>query len=133
VAGYTVVNLMGVEDQAPRFGYAPNIEARFAGGDLGLEQSGLSHQRYAPNFRQPFGHSHKQQEELYVVVGGRGRLKLDDEIVDVKQWDAVRIPPEITRCVEAGPDGIELIIFGAPSVAPSPMDDVNPAPNWWTD
>ena len=133
MAGYTVVNLMDVEDQAPKFGYAPNIEARFAGGDLALEHSGISHQRYAPDFRQPFGHSHKEQEELYVVVGGRGRLKLDDEIVDVKQWDAVRIPPEITRCVEAGPDGIELIIFGAPSMAPSPMEDVNPAPNWWTD
>jgi mannose-6-phosphate isomerase-like protein (cupin superfamily) len=133
VAGYTVVNLMDVEDQAPRFGYAPNIEARFAGGALGLENSGVSHQRYAPNFRQPFGHSHKQQEELYVVVAGSGRLKLDDEIVDVKQWDAVRIPPEVTRCVEAGPDGIEVLCFGAPSTSASPADDVVPAPNWWND
>jgi len=133
VPGYTVVNLMDVEDQAPKFGYAPNIEARFAGRPLGLEHSGVSHQRYAPNFRQPFGHRHKRQEELYVVVGGGGRLKLDDEIVDVQQWDAVRIPPEITRCVEAGPEGIDVLIFGAPSMAPSPMDDVEPAPNWWTD
>jgi mannose-6-phosphate isomerase-like protein (cupin superfamily) len=133
VAEYTVVNLMEVEDQAPRFGYAPNIEARFAGGDLGLESSGISHQRYAPNFRQPFGHRHKRQEELYVVVAGSGRLKLDDEIVDVKQWDAVRIPPEITRCVEAGPDGIEVLCFGAPSMEGSAMDDVEPAPDWWTD
>jgi mannose-6-phosphate isomerase-like protein (cupin superfamily) len=124
---------MDVEDQAPNFGYAPNIEARFAGGDLGLERSGISHQRYAPNFRQPFGHSHKQQEEVCVVVAGSGRLKLDDEIVDVKQWDAVRIRPEITRCVEAGPDGIEVLAFGAPGMGKSAMEDVEPAPNWWTD
>jgi mannose-6-phosphate isomerase-like protein (cupin superfamily) len=133
VAGFTVVNLMDVEDQAPNFGYAPNIQARFAGGDLGLENSGISHQRYAPNFRQPFGHSHKQQEELYVIAAGSGRLKLDDEIVDVKQWDAVRIPPEVVRCVEAGPEGIEVLCFGAPSTGDSAMDDVVPAPNWWTD
>jgi mannose-6-phosphate isomerase-like protein (cupin superfamily) len=134
MAGYTLKNLkQDVEDQAPNFGYAPNIEARFAGDSLELESSGVSYQAYAPNFRQPFGHNHKQQEELYVVVGGSGRLKLDDEIVDLKQWDAVRIPPEITRGVESGPEGIELLIFGAPSMAPSPMEDVELAPNWWTD
>jgi mannose-6-phosphate isomerase-like protein (cupin superfamily) len=133
VTGYTVVNLMDVEDQAPKFGYAPNIQARFAGRDLGLENSGISPQRYAPNFRQPFGHSHKAQEELYVIVAGSGRLKLDDEILDVRQWDAVRIPPEVTRCVEAGPGGIEVLCFGAPRVGDSPAEDVEPAPNWWTD
>jgi mannose-6-phosphate isomerase-like protein (cupin superfamily) len=133
MAGYTHVNLkQDVEDQAPNFGYAPNIEARFAGGSLELENSGVSYQRYAPNFRQPFGHRHKQQEEVYVIVGGSGRLKLDNEIVDLKQWDAVRIPPEITRCVEGGPEGLELLAFGAPYTDP-PREDVEPAPNWWTD
>jgi mannose-6-phosphate isomerase-like protein (cupin superfamily) len=133
VAAYTLVNLkQDVEDQAPNFGFAPNIEAHFAADDLQLEHSGVSYQRYAPNFRQPFGHRHKQQEEVYVIVGGSGRLKLDDEIVDLKQWDAVRIPPEITRCVEAGPEGLELLAFGAPHTGP-PNEDVEPAPNWWTD
>jgi mannose-6-phosphate isomerase-like protein (cupin superfamily) len=133
VAAYTVVNLkQDVEDRAPKFGYAPNIEARFAAGDLELEQSGISYQRYAPNFRQPFGHNHKRQEEVYVILAGSGRIKLDDEIVELKQWDAVRVPPEVTRCFEGGPDGLELIAFGAPRNG-SAGEDAQPKPNWWAD
>jgi mannose-6-phosphate isomerase-like protein (cupin superfamily) len=108
------------------------MEARFAGGDLGLEKSGISYQRMAPNFRQPFGHKHKTQEEVYVVVGGGGRIKLDDEIVELRQWDVLRIPPDTVRCAEGGPDGLELLCFGAPRTG-SPREDVEPMPNWWTD
>ena len=136
MGAYTVVNLkQDVEDQAPKFGFAPNLEARFAAGNLELEHSGVSYQRYAPNFRQPFGHKHKRQEEVYVVLAGSGRMKLDDEIVELKQWDAVRVPPEVTRCFEGGPDGLELIAFGAPSTGPpnAPNEDAEPMPNWWTD
>jgi mannose-6-phosphate isomerase-like protein (cupin superfamily) len=132
MAGYTHVNLkQDVEDQAPNFGLAPNMETRFAGGTLELENSGVSYQRYAPNFRQPFGHRHKRQEEVYVIVGGGGRIKLDDDIVDLKQWDLVRVPPEITRCFEGGSEGLELLAFGAPNTGP-PNADVEPAPGWWT-
>jgi hypothetical protein len=101
------VNLKEVEDFAPKFGFAPNLEARFATPALELEKSGISYQRLAPNFRVPFGHRHKQQEELYVLVGGSARIKLDDEIIDLKQWDAVRVPPEKMRGFEGGPDGAE--------------------------
>jgi mannose-6-phosphate isomerase-like protein (cupin superfamily) len=133
MADYTHVNLkQDVEDQAPNFGFAPNMEARFAKGDLELRGSGVSYQRMAPNFRQPFGHKHKTQEEVYVIVGGGGRIKLDDEVVDVRQWDALRIPPATIRCVEGGPDGLELLAFGAPSKDPA-REDVEPLPNWWTD
>ena len=85
MGGHTILNLKEVEDMAPKFGFAPDLEARFAAGDLGLENSGLSYQRLAPNFRMPFGHKHKQQEEVYVVLAGGGRVKLDDE--------AARVPP----------------------------------------
>jgi mannose-6-phosphate isomerase-like protein (cupin superfamily) len=132
MASYTVVNLKEVEDQAPKFGFAPDLEARFAGAALELERSGISYQRLAPNVRGPFGHKHKQQEELYVIVGGSGRLKLDDEVVELKTWDAVRVPPEVTRCFEGGPDGIELLAFGAPKTG-SAADDVEMIPNWWVD
>jgi mannose-6-phosphate isomerase-like protein (cupin superfamily) len=133
MAEYTRVNLKeDVEDQAPKSGYAPNIEARFAGGDLELAKSGISYQRYAPNFRQPFGHKHDAQEEVYVVVGGSGRIKLDEEILELRKWDVVRIPPETVRCLEGGPEGIEVLCFGAPSTGP-PSEDVEPMPNWWTD
>ncbi len=130
---HTIVNLKEVEDQAPRFGFAPNLEARFATNPLGLERSGLSYQRLAPNFRTPFGHKHKAQEELYVIVGGSARLKLDDEVVELKEWDAVRVPPEKMRCIEAGSDGAVVLAFGAPNTGSSPADDVaEMTPNWWS-
>lgn len=133
MVGWTRVNLKrDVEDMAPRFGYAPNMEARFAAGSLGLERSAVSYQRIAPGFRIPFGHSHKQQEELYVFISGGGRLRLDDEILEVEALDAVRVAPEVVRGFEAGPDGAELLAFGAPSTGP-PAGDAVPAPDFWTD
>jgi hypothetical protein len=115
MSGYTVVNLKEVEDQAPRFGYAPHMQARFARKALSLENSGLSHFKVAPGFRIPFGHHHADQEEVYVVVAGSARIKLGDEIVDLGTWDAVRVPPEMTRGMEGGPDGAEILAFGSPS------------------
>lgn len=132
MAGYTLINIKHVEDQAVKFGFAPNMEARFAAGDLDLEQSGLSYQRLAPGFRQPFGHRHKTQEEIYVFLRGSGRAKLDDEIIDVKTLDALRVPAETARCFEGGPEGLELVAFGAPSTSPA-MADVEQLPGWWAD
>ena len=132
MAEYTVVNLKEVEDQAPKFGHSPNLEARFARDPLELEKSGISYQRLAPNFRMPFGHKHKEQEELYVVVSGSARVKLGDEIVELVKWDAVRVPGETMRAFEAGPEGVEIIAFGAPSTE-SPATELEMTPDWWTD
>ena len=124
MGNWTRVNLKSdVEDSATKFGFAPDLEARFASGDLALEKSAVSYQRLAPGFRLPFGHSHDQQEELYVVLSGGGRLKLDDEIVEVGPLDAVRIAPEVTRGFEAGADGVEILAFGAPNTG-GPADDI---------
>src|ERR1700760_3701807 len=108
---YTVTNLREVEDAAPKFGLAPAMEARFASGDLQLTKSGVSLQALAPDATHPFGHRHAEQEELYVIVAGSGRVKLDDEVLDVRAWDAVRVPPEVTRAFSAGPDGMEFLAF----------------------
>jgi mannose-6-phosphate isomerase-like protein (cupin superfamily) len=132
MADYMVVNLREVEDQAPKFGLAPNLEARFAGGPLGLKNSGVSFQRLAPNFRAPFGHRHHKQEELYVILAGSARAKLDDELLELGQWDALRVPADTMRCFEAGPEGVELLAFGAPSTGP-PSEDVEMVPGWWSD
>jgi mannose-6-phosphate isomerase-like protein (cupin superfamily) len=132
VAGHTVVNLKEVEDQAPTFGLSPSLEARFPSAALGLEKSGVSYQRLAPNFRLPFGHRQKEQEELYVVVEGSARVKLDDEVVELKRWDAVRVSNETVRCFEAGPDGAEILAFGAPKTGPSAGNDAEMVPDWWT-
>jgi mannose-6-phosphate isomerase-like protein (cupin superfamily) len=130
MASYTLKNLKEVEDQAPKFGLSPNLEARFATKPLESEKTGLSYQRLAPDFRMPFGHHHGKQEEVYVLVSGSGRIKVDDEIVELRQWDAVRVPKETMRCLEAGPEGAEIIAFGAPHTGPQ---DAEMAPGWWSD
>lgn len=129
MADYTVKNLHEVEDSAPKFGME-GMEARFASGDLGLTKSGVSLQRLAPDTTQPFGHHHDTQEELYVVVSGSGRVKLDDDVVELKAWDAVRVEPTVTRAFSAGSDGLELIAYGAPAVE-NLQKEASMEQGWW--
>jgi uncharacterized cupin superfamily protein len=113
MGGYTVVNLrQDVENMAERYGLAPDLEARFARKPLGLEGGGFSYQRLAPNVEGTDGHRHEAQEEVYVVLGGSGRVKLDDEVREIRQWDAIRVAPEVARGFESGPDGLELLAIG---------------------
>jgi quercetin dioxygenase-like cupin family protein len=130
MSDYTVVNLREVEDAAPKFGLPPEVEARFPKHALGCKTGAVSLQRLAPGARTPFGHRHKLQEELYVIIEGSGSMKLDDDIVEVRQWDAVRVAPSMLRAFEAGPDGIELLAFGAPIAEESDGEIV---PGWWSD
>lgn len=130
MADYTIKNLREVEDSAPKFGFAPDMQARFAARELGLGESAVSLQRLAPNFTQPFGHRHKQQEELYVVLAGSGRVKLEDDIVELQPLDAVRVAPPVTRAFAAGPEGLEFLAFGAPASG-SPAEDAEQEPGWW--
>jgi mannose-6-phosphate isomerase-like protein (cupin superfamily) len=131
MSDHTIVNLKrDVEDMAPKFDLSPGLESRFARIPLELENSGMSYYKVAPNFRTPFGHRHGEQEEIYVIVSGNARLKLDDEVVELGQWDAVRIPGPVTRALEGGPDGCEVIAFGAPN---TDNKDAEMFPGWWTD
>jgi quercetin dioxygenase-like cupin family protein len=131
MAGYTKVNLKDdVEDQGPNFGYEGKIEARMARVPLELEHSGVSYLRLAPDFRIPWGHTHKTQEEIYVLVGGSLRAKLDDEIVELRLFDAVRVHKNTVRGFEAGPDGAEMIAIGAPHTGPGDAQTVD---GWWDD
>jgi mannose-6-phosphate isomerase-like protein (cupin superfamily) len=134
MAGYTIKNLASdVENMAPKFGLAPGLEAHFAASELDLTESAVSYQRLEPNFRVPFGHRHKRQEELYLVFEGSARIKLDDEIVEVSELDAVRIPPEVMRCIEGGPEGVAFLAFGAPNTGASPAEDTEMVQGWWSD
>ena len=129
---FTLTNLRDdLEDLGGNFDGAPGLEFRHASKALGLERSGLSYQRIPPGYRFPFGHTHKEQEEVYVVVRGSGRMKLDDEIVEVKEWDVVRVPPGVWRGYEAGPDGLELLVVGAPNLGEDPRGDVEGRRDWW--
>ena len=109
---YTKRNLNDVKDSAPEFGFGDIGEARFAMGELGAERTGLAFHKLRPNMRQRFSHRHDEAEEVYVVLDGSGRLKLDDEVIEIGRLDAIRISPEVERAVEAGADGLEFLAFG---------------------
>jgi mannose-6-phosphate isomerase-like protein (cupin superfamily) len=121
-----------LEDLGSNFDGSPDLEFRLATKALELEQSGLGYQRVPPNYRFPYGHTHKRQEEVYVVLRGSGRMKLDDEIVELNQCStAVRVAPGTWRGYEAGPDGLEIFVIGAPNLGESPRDDVEGERDWW--
>jgi mannose-6-phosphate isomerase-like protein (cupin superfamily) len=130
MAAYTKVNLREVEDMAPKFGMAPDIESRFARRALELEKSGLSYYKMAPDYRLPFGHTHSEQEEVYLVVAGGARFKIEDDVVELGAWDALRVPAGTMRGMEAGSDGAEILAFGAPNTE---NKDAEMAQGWWGD
>jgi len=109
---YAIVNLLEIDDSVG--GRVDGLEGRFSRKLLGSRDLGVSHWRYVPGLRSPGGHSHREQEEAYVVVAGSGRVRLDGEIRDVRRWDVVRVGPGVVRAFEAGPDGLELIAVGGP-------------------
>lgn len=128
MSDFTIENLTNVEDSAPKFGFGERAEARFATGALAAEDTGLSFHRLKPDKRQGFGHVHDKAEEVYVVMGGSGRVKLDDEVRDIQRLDAIRVAPQVVRAFEAGPDGLELLAFG-----PRHEGDGELRHDFWTD
>src|SRR5213080_146588 len=123
---YAIVNLLAIDDAVG--GRIPGLEGRFSRKHLGSRELGISRFRYAPNLRNPGGHSHREQEEAYVVASGSGRVRLDDEIRDIKQWDVIRVAPRVVRAFEAGPDGLDIIAIGGPT--PEEGDGVRATATW---
>jgi quercetin dioxygenase-like cupin family protein len=111
MSSYTIKNLMDVEDSVGE--RAPGLEGRFGRKYLDSEHLGVSYWRYSPGVRSPVAHSHREQEEAYVVVEGSGRIRLDDEVHPLRQWDVIRVSPETVRAFEGGDDGLVLIAIGA--------------------
>ena len=127
-APYTCIKLTDVEDSAPKFGYDELQEARFATADLEAEQTGVSHHRVLPGKRQGFAHQHDKAEEVYVVLSGSGRVKLDDEILELEPLAAIRVSPGVIRQFEGGPEGLELVVAG-----PHYEKDGGLLHGWWND
>jgi quercetin dioxygenase-like cupin family protein len=123
---FATVNLLEVEDSVGD--RAPGIEGRFGRKHLDSRDLGVSLFRYAANLRSPMAHSHREQEEAYVVVGGAGRVLLDGEVHELRQWDVVRVAPEVVRSFEAGPDGLDIVAIGGPK--PADGDGVMGVANW---
>jgi mannose-6-phosphate isomerase-like protein (cupin superfamily) len=113
MSDYAITNITDLEDSAVKFGLSPQVEARFGRAALDAQKSGFSYQKLEPNYRQGFGHVHKTQEEIYVVISGGGRMKIGDDLVEVNRLDAIRVAPQTPRAFEAGADGIEFLAFGA--------------------
>ena len=130
MSGYTKKNLrQDVENVAPKFGMPDELEARFGRGELEGKSLGLSLMKLEPNFRIPFGHKHEGQEEVYVIVRGSARIKVEDEVVEVSEWDAIRFDKTTIRNVEAGPNGVEYLAF----VAGDDPRDAEMFQGWWSD
>ena len=113
------------------FDGAPDLEFRAATKALELESSGFTYQRVPAGYRFPYGHTHKTQEEVYVVVGGSGRMKIDDEVIAINQWDAVGVPAGTWRGYEAGAHGLEILVIGAPNLGEATREDVEGRRDWW--
>jgi mannose-6-phosphate isomerase-like protein (cupin superfamily) len=128
MSGYSIKNLKEIDDSVGE--RAPGIEGRFARKHLDSKELGVSYFRFAANMRSRAGHHHREQEEAYVVVAGSGRMKLDDEIIELHAWDTIRVAPETVRAFEGGPDGLEIIAIGGSK--PEEGDGVA-VPDWWTD
>jgi uncharacterized cupin superfamily protein len=124
---YAKKNLREVEDSALEHGLSRTQEARFPRADLGAEQTGVNYLIVKPGQREAFAHRHREAEEIYVVLAGSGRVKLDDDMVDLTQLDAVRVSPGTARSFEAGPDGLEVLIFG-----PRVEGDGEMIPDFWS-
>ena len=131
MGGWKIVNLLDVDDSVA--GRVEGLEARMGRKDLGSRDVGVSLFRYGPGVRNPVSHRHREQEEAYVVVSGSGRVRLDDEIHDLRQWDVVRVLPEVLRAFEGGPDGLDVVAVGGPKpeggdgeIADSPWPDAQP-------
>jgi mannose-6-phosphate isomerase-like protein (cupin superfamily) len=130
MAGHTTANLREVQNQAPNLGLSESdVELRMARVPLECSDCGVSYLRLAPGFRQPDGHSHRRQEEIYVLVNGSARIKVGDEVVELRPWDAIRIPPDSIRALEAGLDGAEFLAVGAPNTGPG---DGVVERGWWS-
>ncbi|MEA2497117.1 MAG: hypothetical protein QOJ29_5028 [Thermoleophilaceae bacterium] len=128
MSGYTKLNLQTEVDDMAAGRMPPGIEAHFARGALELEQSGVSYMKLAPDFHPPFGHKHAEQEEIYVIISGSAVVKVEDEEIELGRLDAIRLAPDATRALKAGPEGCEVILFGAPQPA---EQDAEMLPGWW--
>ena len=112
MSNYSHINLLELEDSVA--GRVDGVEGRFGRSALESRDLGISHFRYAPNYQSQNAHKHREQEEAYVVVAGSGRMLVDGDVIDLKQWDVVRVAPEAARALAAGPDGLEFVAIGGP-------------------
>jgi mannose-6-phosphate isomerase-like protein (cupin superfamily) len=121
-----------------RFSDVPDVlgdypgEMRMLTEGLGNEQVAVTWRRMPPKTggKGSYGHRHRQQEEVYLVLSGTLQFKLEDEVVDVPAHTAVRVAAQTVRSVwNEGPDDAELVIVSTRIEAP----DGELVPDFWPD
>jgi len=125
---HATINLKDAKDVAPDAGMGELGEARFVRDALGAQRIGLAHYRVHPGQRAGFCHRHRESEEMYVILSGSGRFKVEDDVFPVAARDVVYCPAASMRAWEAGPDGLEILAFGGHVENESELQ-----PGWWTD
>ena len=130
MSDYTVVkreDAMDAMEQWPGFG-----EMRMFTYSLGAEQVALTWRQMPPDTggRGSYGHSHKTQEELYLVLSGEVTFKLGDDVFTAGPGTAVRIPPATVRSIHNdGRDEAEVVIC-SPRVE-DPQGDAQQVEDFW--
>lgn len=125
---YAKVNIDTAEDIAPKYGMDSQGETRVLREDLGAKRIGMSYYRWKPGKRTSIGHAHTESEEMYLVLEGSGRMKINDDIVDIAKHDVVYVAPAAMREWEAGDDGLVLVAFGQHHDGDAEMKR-----GWWAD
>ena len=123
---YSKINFEDVQDSYAQYGMGEHGESRYVRADVGAEAVGVTHYRMRPGRRTGFAHRHKQVEELYIVLSGGGRMKIDDDLIDLRERDVVRVAPQSVREFEAGPDGLELLATGGHAAGDGELVE-----GWW--
>jgi quercetin dioxygenase-like cupin family protein len=109
VAGYDYVDL---EDLA---GEGPGGRVRKVRRALGARAFGFNYFTLGPNEDgREHDHSSQPQEEVYFIVKGSGRMRIDEDEIELKPGRFVRVDAESRRLPISGDDGLEWVAIGAP-------------------
>lgn len=129
MSGYTVISL---EDAPDVLGDYPG-EMRFLTGPLEAEQAALTYRRMPPDTggRGSYGHRHKTQEELYLVLEGTLTFKLGDEIVEAGPGTAIRVAPGTVRSVHNDADADAILVIVSTKLSEGPSADAETVDGFW--
>jgi quercetin dioxygenase-like cupin family protein len=128
MADYQTVKLEDVDDW---LGDYPG-EMRGITYPIGAEQVALTYRRMPQHTgsKGSYGHRHKEQEELVLVLAGKLQFKLGDEIIEVPKGTAVRIPPHTVRGIcNDEPEDAEIVIVS--KRIEDPQGDVETVEGFW--
>src|SRR3954465_14267057 len=107
--GYAIKHLSEVPDV---LGDYPG-EMQFITYELGNEQVAITYRRMPQHTggKGSYGHFHREQEEVYLVVSGTLQFKLGDEVIEAGKGTAIRVAPDVVRSVlNDEPEDAELVI-----------------------